>query len=193
MNRLKDQNDEMVNSTGLVGRLAGGFGDVLDKLGASKEVSSLLTNALEDARAGGGGLGAVVKNFTSNLIQAVRPTDIIALLLKQTYEALKAIDQSTGELAKNMGISYEESLGMASSMTDIANKSGETYVTTQNLVKSQMALSKAFGTNVLLSGELLKDYTQITEQAGYSAEAATSLGKITQSTGGIYLKTQLPY
>ena len=62
-----------------------------------------------------------------------------------------------------MGVSYDESLQMVDSMSDIANLSGETYITTQNLVKSQIALSKAFGTNTQLSGELLKDYTQITE------------------------------
>jgi hypothetical protein len=83
-----------------------------------------------------------------------------------------------------MGVSYEESLSMVSSMSDMAMLSGELNINTKNLVKSQTELSKAFGTNVLLGEELLKDYAQITVQAGYSAEAAASLGKITQATGG---------
>jgi hypothetical protein len=110
--------------------------------------------------------------------------NLIQFAITQLVDALIKTDKNTGELAKNMGVSYDESLNMVSSMSEIALLSGETHITTENLVKAQMSLSKAFGTNALLSGELLKDYTQITEQAGYSAEAATSLGKITQATGG---------
>jgi hypothetical protein len=69
-------------------------------------------------------------------------------------------------------------------MTSIATLSGDTHVNTKGLVKAQLELSKALGTNVQLSGELLIDFTKLTEQAGYSVEAMTALGKITQSTGG---------
>jgi hypothetical protein len=126
-----------------------------------------------------------ISSMGASLIKNLKdPLVISGFLVDQLLDALVKTDQATGDLAKSMGISYDESLNMVSSMTDIANLSGETYVTTENLIKAQMTLSKAFGTNVQLSGELLKDYAQITEQAGYSADAATALGKITQATGG---------
>jgi len=184
LNSLQDQNKEMVNSMGLTGRLIEGMGGFLQKLGLSSEASSMITESLEGARAAGGGLGGFIKGFAQNIMAAIKPVDIIVFLLLELKDALKLSDQLTGDLAKSMGVSYDESLQMVDSMNNVANLSGETYVTTEKLVKSQMALSKAFGTNAQLSGELLKDYTQITEQAGYSAEAATSLGKITQATGG---------
>ena len=81
-------------------------------------------------------------------------------------------------------MSYKEANAMVSDMNDIANSSFDTHVNTEGLVKSQLELSKALGTNVMLNKELLVDFTKLTTQAGYSVETMTALGKITQSTGG---------
>ena len=105
------------------------------------------------------------------------------LALKSLADAFISVDKSSGELAKNLGISYDESLAIVSSMTDVANLSMDTFITTEGLVKAQQALSSALGTNVQLSSDLLVDFTKLTEQAGYSAEAATTLGKVSLATG----------
>jgi len=105
------------------------------------------------------------------------------LALKSLADAFISVDKSSGELAKNLGISYDESLAMVSSMTDVANLSMDTFVTTEGLVKAQQALSSALGTNAQLSSNLLVDFTKLTEQAEYSAEAATTLGKVSLATG----------
>jgi len=173
----------------------GNFTDAQIRAGfGGRELKNLLAqrDALAQNNAqyeGMGGKMAVlkkgIKSMGESLIKNLKdPLVVVGFLADQLLDALMKTDQTTGELAKSMGISYDESLKMVDSMNNIANLSGETYITTENLVKSQIALSKAFGTNAQLSGELLKDYTQITEQAGYSAEAATALGKITQATGG---------
>jgi archaellum component FlaC len=191
---LKDIEDtyENINSKlGFMPKIAGGIDKALSKLGLPDFGFSEALNDTLKAGQAAEGLGQefnVVGEFTKrageNLKGMLSKANLIQFAITQLVDALIKTDKNTGELAKNMGVSYEESLNMASSMSTIANLSGETYVTTENLVKAQMSLSKAFGTNTLLSGELLKDYAQITEQAGYSAEAATSLGKITQATGG---------
>lgn len=188
---ISDINKEINKELGFMPKIAGGLDKALSKMGlpdlgfndAIEETFKLGQEAKglgQDFNA----IGTFTSKMGENLKNAFSKANMIQLAITQLVDALIKTDQSTGDLAKNMGISYDESLQMVDSMSDIANLSGETYITTQNLVKSQIALSKAFGTNTQLSGELLKDYTQITEQAGYSAEAATSLGKITQATGG---------
>jgi len=191
LNDIEDTYENINSKLGFMPKIAGGIDKALSKLGLPDlGFSDALNDTLKAGQAAEG-LGQkfnVVEEFTKrageNLKGMLSKANLIQFAITQLVDALIKTDKNTGELAKNMGVSYDESLKMASSMSDIANLSGETYVTTENLIKAQTSLSKAFGTNVLLSGELLKDYAQITEQAGYSAEAATSLGKITQATGG---------
>jgi len=191
---LKDIEDtyENINSKlGFMPKIAGGIDKALSKLGLPDfGFSEALNDTLKAGQAAEGlgqkfnAVGEFTKRAGENLKGMLSKANLIQFAITQLVDALIKTDKNTGELAKNMGVSYDESLNMVSSMSEIALLSGETHITTENLVKAQTSLSKAFGTNALLSGELLKDYTQITEQAGYSAEAATSLGKITQATGG---------
>lgn len=104
----------------------------------------------------------------------------IALLIK----ALISVGKQTGELAKSFGTSYSEASSLRSELNTIANLSGDVNINTANLQKSLIAINKEFGTAAKLNGELLKDYTQLTEVAGYTNEAAAGLSKITIATGG---------
>jgi hypothetical protein len=188
---IENTHKEINKELGFMPKIAGGVDKAFSKLGLPDlGFSDALNDTLKAGQAAKGlgqdfnAVGEFTKRAGENLKGMLSKANLIQFAITQLVDALIKTDKNTGELAKNMGVSYDESLKMASSMSDIANLSGETYVTTENLIKAQTSLSKAFGTNVLLSGELLKDYAQITEQAGYSAEAATSLGKITQATGG---------
>jgi len=171
LNDIEDTYENINSKLGFMPKIAGGIDKALSKLGLPDlGFSDALNDTLKAGQAAEG-LGQkfnVVEEFTKrageNLKGMLSKANLIQFAITQLVDALIKTDKNTGELAKNMGVSYDESL--------------------ENLIKAQTSLSKAFGTNVLLSGELLKDYAQITEQAGYSAEAATSLGKITQATGG---------
>ena len=127
------------------------------------------------------------KGFSSmgaSLIENLKdPLSAGLFVVTQLVKALQSTDKLTGETAKNLGMSYKEANNMVSDMTDIANLSGDTHVNTEGLVKSQLALSKALGTNSQISGELLIGFTKLTEQAGFSADAMTNLTKISQGTG----------
>ena len=188
---IENTHKEINKELGFMPKIAGGVDKAFSKLGLPDlGFSDALNDTLKAGQAAKGlgqdfnAVGEFTKKIGGNLQGMLSKANLIQFAITELIDALIKTDNSTGELAKSMGVSYEESLNMASSMSDIALLSGETYVTTENLIKAQMSLSKAFGTNAQLSGELLKDYAQITEQAGYSAEAATSLGKITQATGG---------
>ena len=148
-------------------------GDIIQGAAAKGRANALsAVKSLTPFKAGLQAIGPILKKALGPLA-----------LLKELADALKLVDKSSGELAKNLGISYDESLGMVSSMTDVANLSMDTFVTTEGLVKAQTQLSTALGTNAQLSSTLLVDFTKLTEQAGYSAEAATTLGKVSLATG----------
>ena len=186
LNTNKQINEEL----GLAPQILGGIDKQLQKLGfPTLGVGEALneTRRLGQEAAFSGKEFSAIGKFTSiigtNLKGLVSTANILAASIGFLVDALISTDKSSGELAKNLGISYDESLAMVSSMTDIANLSMDTFVTTEGLVKAQQALSSALGTNVQLSSDLLVDFTKLTEQAGYSAEAATTLGKVSLATG----------
>lgn len=181
---LQEQNDEIQESVGLTGNLAEGLGGVLQKLGFGQKTAGLLSKGIEQAKAEGTGLGGAIKNVTGNLLDAVKPVDLLVAGLTFLVDALLKVDSTTGNVAKNLGMSYDQANAMVTDMTNIANLSGETYINTENLVNAQLELSKALGTNAMLSEELLSDFAQLTKQAGFTNESMVELGKITQSTGG---------
>ena len=151
-----------------------------------KELKSLQER--RDALEGMGGkvevLTAGFKSMGSSLLKNLKdPLSAGLFIVTQLVQALSSVDKMTGDVAKNLGMSYKEANNMVSDMTDIANLSGDAHVSTEGLVQSQLALSKALGTNSQISGELLTDFTKLTEQAGFSAEAMTNLSMISQGTG----------
>jgi len=128
-----------------------------------------------------------IKTFTgiisTNLKASLNPIELLQNAAQKLYEATKAADKSTGELAKSFGISYAEAASLRNELNTIANLSTDINVNTASLQKALIELNKQFGTATMLNGELLKDYTRLTEVAGYTAEAAAELSKITVATG----------
>lgn len=183
-------NEQINKELGLTPQILGGIDKQLQKLGLpSLGVGEALneTRRLGQEAAFSGEKFNALGKFTSlvgtNLKGLVSTANLLAVSIGLITDSLISVDKSSGELAKNLGISYNESLGLVSNLTDIANLSLDTFVTTEGLVKAQTQLSSALGTNAQLSSALLVDFTKLTEQAGYSAEAATLLGKVSLSTG----------
>jgi hypothetical protein len=170
-----------------------GMGGLADKLGFSEAQEEM--RALAEEMEEGGELTGSFANKTkilkagfssmgSSLLTNLKdPLSIGLMLVGQLVDAFFKIDKMSGDLANNLGMSYGEANNMVSSMSSIADLTGDTHVSTQGLVESQLALSKALGTNAQFSGELLVDFTKLTHQAGYSVETLTQLSKITQGTG----------
>ena len=198
-----EQEGKINESLGLGGAILGSMEGALNKLGMGGLAGKLgFSEAQEEMRAlaeemeeGGELTGSFAnkakilkKGFSSmggSLLKNLKdPLSIGLMIVNQLVDAFTKVDKLTGETAKSLGISYKEANAMVSDMNDIANASGDTHLNTENLLKSQLELSKALGTNATLGSELLTDFTKLTEQAGYSVETMTALGKITQSTGG---------
>ena len=123
------------------------------------------------------------KQVGSNLSESLSKTNLMqagALLL---VEAFLKLDSMIGDTAKNMGISYQSAAQLNSQFVNIANNSGELFVTTKGVSESFNQINQALGTNGEISADILVTQTQLVKQAGYSVEAATMLSKLSLATG----------
>jgi hypothetical protein len=123
------------------------------------------------------------KNIGKALTDQLTKANLIDFAIQQMVDALIKADNQTGQLAKAFGTSYSEAASMRNELNTVANLSGDVNITTGALQESLIAVNKEFGTATMFSGELLKDFTNMTKVMGYTDEAAAKLSKITVATG----------
>jgi hypothetical protein len=119
---------------------------------------------------------SLFKNLTNPITQAT-------FVVTQLMDAFKAIDSGSGKLAKGMNISYGEALKVREEFADIAKNSNSTFVTTEKLSESYLAISQALGANVKISEKDLDTFTKLREQAGFTNEELIGINKISMATG----------
>ena len=159
----------------------------LQKTNKEKQKSKSLTKVIGENLANAadkldktGTLSSILKGNFKDVVTASR---LFELSFAGVFKAFTALDKSAGELAKSQGISYKEATKLQEEMTYMAISSNSIFVNTKNMTESMMALNKEFGTSTSFSSEMVEDFTRLTKEAGYSAEAAGSLAKITVLTG----------
>jgi hypothetical protein len=123
------------------------------------------------------------KNIGKALLEQVTYANLLDTAITQVLLTLKKSDAETGQLAKAFGTSYSEAASLRGELNTIAGLSGDVNITTSALQTSLIAVNKEFGTSTMFSGELLKDFTNMTKVMGYTDEAAAKLSKITVATG----------
>ena len=181
---LQDQNNEMVDSTGLLGRLVGDASGLFKSLGASGESAELLGGALENARASGGGMASVTKNFAKNIAGAIKPTDIFSFLLEKSFEALKKIDTRTADLQRNLGLSKVEAINLNDELAATAISSNTIGVNVDTLTKTVGDLNNALGgTAIIFDSELLESATFLRERLKLSEESLANMTMQSLATG----------
>jgi len=126
------------------------------------------------------GFGEVKDQLAESLTD---PLAIGTFLATQITDAFLSLDKSTGELAKNFGISFNEAAGLSNELNSAANNSYLLYVTTQGLTEAFITLNNQFGTFAQISDEALTTFTRLTKEAGLSAESAGTLFRTTVLTG----------
>ena len=107
------------------------------------------------------------------------------------FEAIVAGDKAAGDLAKNMNMTYSQALATRRELTDIAEKTaltGDSFskmnaVTTKGLQETLMAVNASLGTGVMLSDEMLVQFTQMREMAGFTNEELVGIARISLATG----------
>jgi hypothetical protein len=189
------QNEKTIEeTTGALGALTDGFGEGLKKAGfGALEAKLGLSEALQSTKdmvaAGEGNVGKMeamghlAKQLGSNLMKSLGPIALIALAVEQLVNAFKKIDGAAGDTAKELGVSYKESLKLVGEMNNIAMNSNDIMVNTENLVKAQSSLNGMFGTSVQFSGEMAEDFASVQERLKLSEGAMSSFTKLSLLNG----------
>jgi len=191
--RLELEN-KIIEKMGLAPSIADGLSKSLNKIGFGGLANQLklgeaVDKTKEFVKANDGNVSsfATMKNFSGNVLgnlsKMVSPTNLLQLGIGLLVNSLIKVDTMAGETAKQFGTSYEEANKLNQELTQIAAKTDNTFVTTKALVEAQNSLNNSLGTANSLSGDMLVNFTELTKQAGYSVEAATTLSKLSLTTG----------
>jgi hypothetical protein len=129
-------------------------------------------------------MDAGAAKLKSSFKKALGPIAILAFIANEMFAALKASDASTGELAKNMNMSYSEASSLRSELQSISNLSGDVLINSKGLQESLIAVNAELGTNVMLNSENLKTYTLLREASGLSMEDQKGIVALTNATKG---------
>ena len=123
-------------------------------------------------------MGTFTKLLGNNLLDSLSYLKLIEVIIIRTIAAIGFIDKSSGELAKNLGISNVQARELISSFNEISISSDNIFVNTKNLNQAFSDLSKNLGLVKFASDAILTNQVELTKQAGYSTEAAIELTKL---------------
>ena len=184
-------NEDVERKLGFIPQLAEGIDKALSKiglpeLGFAEAVAETKRLAQEAAAAGieFNAASTYVSVLTNNLADAFTPANLIQSAVLGIVDALFALDESTGDLAKNFGISYAEAAGLSDELNSAANNAYLLNVTTQGLTDAFTTLNNEFGTFGQISTESLASFQRLTKEAKLSDEAAIGLYRTSILTGG---------
>ena len=106
------------------------------------------------------------------------------MVVEQVVEAFKMLDSGTGDMAKNLNISYEQAVDVQHELGTIADLSADAAITQKRLGETLMFINKELGTSAMINEENLKVYTKMREQMGMTNEEVMGIAKFTEATGG---------
>lgn len=159
--------------------------DVIGAIPGLRQFKGTFSDAADAARGIAASGGSAAQAFAAGA-QSISKAATAALPLLVFTELVKAfiqLDNSSGKIAKNLGISYDQASAINREFTGIAATSGNIFVTTQNLSEAFVSINDTLGTNGVISEDLLVTQTELVKQAGYSVEAATQLATLSLATG----------
>ena len=187
---VKKQEDEMAAKMGNVGVAVKAVGGALDKigmgaLGKAMGLDDALKKTKEQVKAGEAGTSqlsaqaALAKNVGANLTKAFGGVALFIAALGQLVKAFKAVDKSSGEIAKSQGISVKEARQQVALANQQALASGDVLVNTQDLVDAQRTLNTIMGTSMQFPAEMAIDVNTMAEKLALSGEAQAFFAKQT--------------
>ena len=196
--------EEKVNKNlGLGGNLIKGIGGALEKMGMDglakqlglDEAQEKMKEVAEEVTKSGDGLSTMQKKrkvlsagFNSmgkSLIKNLKdPLSIGLFLFKGIFDAITAVDKQSGELAKNLNISYSEAAELSTELSEAANKSGSMTITTAGLGEALMAANGELGIFNTTIDDNLVLFQKLHKTAGLTYAELSGVKSITDATGG---------
>lgn len=126
----------------------------------------------------------LIKEMGKNLLANLKdPQAQQQAVFAEIAKATKEVDKGTGKFAKDMNMTYRESLAVGREMFYIANKSGDVALTQAKLLETQRAIGGILGTNAKLNEKDLITITKLREQAGITNETSAEYLKLSKLTG----------
>ena len=127
-----------------------------------------------------GGAASVGKSIITNLKD---PMVLVTFVANQLITALKGSDAAAADMAKGLNMSYKEALSTRRQLTEMAGASLNNFVNTRGMQESLVAVNKSLGTNVMLSSDMLVQFTEMREMAGFTNEELQGVAAISLTTG----------
>ena len=127
-----------------------------------------------------GGVSSMGQSLLTNLTD---PLSQATFFIDQLFKALKGSDAAAANMAKEMNMSYKEALATRRELTSMASASGNNFVNTRGMQESLMAINQSLGTNVMLSEDMLVQFTEMREMAGFTNEELQGIAAISNATG----------
>lgn len=185
-------------SLGLAGGLVGGLSEGLKKLGfdfgivndALEEAKERMTEVAEKITDSGDKVATLGQKFKiaavgglslgKNLAKGLLDPLVIS---EQILGGILAVDDQTGKLAKNFGISYNLALGISNSLNDAANASYLLNINTAGLTDTFIEINNRYGTFAKINENNLETFSQLKDVVGLSEESIGKISDIALLTG----------
>jgi hypothetical protein len=182
-------NKEINRELGIAPKILAGLDKALQKAGLP---AMGIANALEEtmkagqeAARNGENIGKEFKPlsfFTKQVGTNLKESFTSANLLQGTLTALVAAfisaDKQTGELARNMNISYSGATALRQEYAYIANTSMDSAINVERLQKAQMGINDLLGTTANLRDKDLTFLAEMEAKAGLTAENMAGISKL---------------
>jgi hypothetical protein len=128
----------------------------------------------------------LIKEMGKNLLSNAKdPQAAQQAVFAGIAKATKEVDKATGKFAKDMNMTYKESLAVGREMFYIASRSGDVALTQAKLLETQRAVGVILGTNAKLNEQDLVIVTKLNQKAGIANETSVEylkLAKLTYTT-----------
>ena len=169
---------------GIEDLVMGKDGNILAGKGAQNRAGKLLAgNDLAKSITGGKSpLMAGFKKLFSKLGTMFKRAIGPLALLKELMDAIKGLDKAAADMAKQFGMTYNDSLQMNKEFTQMAAASGEIFVNTKGIRDTFIAVNSALGTNVQLSEDMAVSFTKLREMSGFTNEELQGIARIQLGT-----------
>jgi hypothetical protein len=157
-----------------------GMEDALKESGASiEDIQKNMKGGFSKGALDSASMAAGAKGMVKSFMKSLGPVAMIIKLVSAMVEG----DKAASEMAKGLNMSYDSALAMRGQLREAAVDSGNVFVSTKGMSESMMEMNKALGTSVTPSKEMLTQFTEMREMAGFTNEELLGLKSISDATG----------
>jgi hypothetical protein len=172
---------------GLAGKLSKSLGAIPGIGQASAEALAQVTEEIQKQLEATGKLPSRWKTFSMIAGKTISSlgkglTDPL-FIITSLVGIFKDLDQSAGDYAKSMNMSYSDALKARNEFTSMAVASGDMALNAKGLMETQTAIGAQLGTNAKLNQADLKTFTKLREQAGYTNEELMGIQQLSLVNG----------